>query len=267
MSYQTLFTTLWNDYISRNPHAKQIHQLFLSRDEHVINDHIAFRTFSDARVNVEVLAKFFKRYGYQECGQYEFPVKKLFAKHYEHPDPQAPKVFISELITERFSSELQKTVRQCVNQIPLPLLENEELLYSGINWQPLHYDVYRALLAESEYAAWMYAFGFCANHFTVNVNALATFQSLTDINDFLQEQGFALNNSGGLIKGTPDEYLEQSSTLAGEIDVKFAEGIYRIPSCYYEFAKRYPLSNGKLYTGFIAASADKIFESTDVGIK
>ena len=81
----------------------------------------------------------------------------------------------------------------------------------------------------------------------------------------LLTNGFQLNSSGGLIKGTPAEFLEQSSTLAEEVDVKFEEGIYKIPSCYYEFAKRYVLpQTQKLYTGFVAASADKIFESTDV---
>jgi hypothetical protein len=36
-----------------------------------------------------------------------------------------------------------------------------------------------------------------------------------------------------------------------------------VPACYYEFARRYPIANGELYQGFIAASADKIFESTN----
>ncbi|MDF5295491.1 DUF1338 domain-containing protein, partial [Vibrio parahaemolyticus] len=30
-----------------------------------------------------------------------------------------------------------------------------------------------------------------------------------------------------------------------------------------EFAKRYPMANGELYPCFVAASADKIFESTN----
>jgi len=39
--------------------------------------------------------------------------------------------------------------------------------------------------------------------------------------------------------------------------------VHEIPSCYYEFARRYEDKNGELYGGFIAKSADKIFESTD----
>ena len=67
------------------------------------------------------------------------------------------------------------------------------------------------------------------------------------------------------MKGTPEVYLEQTATLANTIEVTFADGKISIPACYYEFAKRYPMKNGKLYQGFVAKSADKIFESTNKG--
>ena len=265
MSYQNLFNTLWNDYTHRNPHAENIHQLFLAQGEkNILNDHVAFRTFNHPNINIDVLAKFFIAYGYQEKGTYQFAAKKLFAKHYEHSDPAAPKVFISELLTHEFSPALQSVVKSCVERIPESLLDTEQFLYSGASWSPLSYETYQSLLRESEYAAWMYAFGFCANHFTVNVNAFDKFNDISKVNQLLQQNNFMLNSSGGLIKGAPKDYLEQSSTMAEEVDVQFEEGIYKIPSCYYEFAKRYPLPTGSLYTGFVAASADKIFESTDV---
>ncbi len=65
--------------------------------------------------------------------------------------------------------------------------------------------------------------------------------------------------TGGEIKGSPQQLLEQSSTIADQVPVEFDEGIKNIPSCYYEFARRYPMDNGSLYQGFIAASADKNF--------
>jgi len=266
MSYQSLFAALWQDYINRNSHASKVHQLFNNEGESIINDHVAFRTFNHPKINVDKLAKFFTAYGYEEKGTYDFPTKKLFAKHYEHADPSAPKIFISELLTEKFSIELQKTVDECVEKIPMSALSSENFLTAGTYWQPLSYKTYKKLLAESEYAAWMYAFGFCVNHFTVGINHFKNFKEIHEVNELLLKHGFKLNASGGLIKGTPLEFLEQSSTLAEEVEVKFAEGVYKIPSCYYEFAKRYVLpATGKLYTGFIAASADKIFESTNVG--
>ena len=68
-------------------------------------------------------------------------------------------------------------------------------------------------------------------------------------------------------KGTPAEFLEQSSILADTIPVAFKEVTKEITSCYYEFSFRHPMQNGELYSGFIAGSADKIFESTDMKLQ
>jgi len=37
--------------------AENIHGLFTDRGGKVINDHIAFRTFDDKRINIDVLAR------------------------------------------------------------------------------------------------------------------------------------------------------------------------------------------------------------------
>ena len=101
------------------------------------------------------------------------------------------------------------------------------------------------------------------NHFTVLANELATFSSLPELNTFLQSNGFTLNEAGGVVKGNPLERLEQSSTVAKRIPWRFADGEeHPIMSCYYEFARRYAGADGKLFQGFVPASADKIFEST-----
>ena len=115
----------------------------------------------------------------------------------------------------------------------------------------------------SEYAAWVYSYGYRANHFTISINHLKQYDTIEKVNSFVKENGFQLNTSGGEIKGTPEQLLEQSSTLADRVKVNFSEGEFEIPSCYYEFARRYRDADGKLFSGFIAGSADKIFESTD----
>lgn len=265
MSYQQLLDQFWQQYSSEIKAARDIHQLFVDEGEEVMNDHIALRTFNDMRVGINVIAQPFIKAGYVEKGQYDFPNKHLFAKHFEHPDANAPKVFISELLVEKFSSWLQEFVEKILNQIPADILANpEELMLSKAPWAPLFYDNYTRLLEESEYAAWMYAYGYRANHFTINVNQLKKYPSIQAVNEFIKKHGYALNAEGGEIKGTPAELLEQSSIRAEKQLVKFNEGEFLIPSCYYEFAKRYPQKDGKLYSGFIAASADKIFESTNV---
>jgi len=264
MKADTIFERLWEQYTEENPGAGQIHQLFQNAGEQVVNDHVAFRTFDDPRVNIDVLAKPFIDAGYQQAGEYYFEKKKLRARHYELPgSPESPRVFISELILEEFSSELQDIIRGQLDQVPREILTSPDLIFRGSIFGSVSYAVYSRLRDESEYAAWMYAFGYRANHFTVSINYLKNFKGITEVNSFLKSNGFQLNSSGGEIKGTPEQLLEQSSTLADQVEVAFSDGVHAIPGCYYEFARRYPDSTGKLFSGFIAGSADKIFESTD----
>jgi len=257
-----LLKMLWEDYSRLNPQALKIHKLLEGRGEVIKNDHIAFRTFDHPAVGIARFEKIFLDLGYQAKGDYHFKQKKLYAKHYEHEDSNQPKIFISELLMGEFSEGLQTTLGPLIERVDSSLTDNRHFCVSGRPW-PLLYSTYEKLLAESEYAGWMSAFGFRVNHFTVNVNKLKTFDGLSALNQFLKSEGFELNQSGGEIKGGPDVHLEQSSTMAARIPVDFDNGQFEIPSCYYEFAKRYPLADGSLYQGFVEASADKIFESTD----
>lgn len=268
MTTTEIFDNLWNEYAERTPSAQKIKNLFEEKGNKIYNDHVAFRTFDDGRVNIEVLAKPFIAAGYVECGEYHFEKKKLYAKHFEHTtDINAPRVFISQLKTAEFSYELQAAVKNMIDAIPQEDLTSGELVFKGRLWEQPSFDEYEKLQAETEYAAWLYVNGFCSNHFTVDVNKLDTFDSLQEVNEFIKDNGFSMNISGGEIKGTPAEFLEQSSVLADRIPVAFKEVTKEITSCYYEFAFRHAMENGKLYSGFIAGSADKIFESTDMKLQ
>lgn len=253
---------LWMDYCELNPQAKRIFDLLSARGENVINDHIAFRTVLYPRFGIESLAQHFAKYGYVKKGEYEFVEKKLWAHHFEHSDASMPKIFISELLLQKMSVSTQKILGSLLDQVPDDLIRSEKFVYCGRPWN-LNYSDYLELAKESEYASWVAALGFRSNHFTVSVNHLKTFKDLQSLNSFILGNGYELNKSGGLIKGTPAELLEQSSTMAKPINVQFKEGTFEIPGCYYEFARRYPMANGQLYQGFIAKSADKIFESTN----
>lgn len=262
MTPDVLFQSLWNDYIQRLcPSAEKVHQL-LKEDEALINDHIALRTFNVAPLGIATLAQPFLDIGYTPCGDYLFESKKLVAKHFEHPDPKQPKVFISELKVEECSESLQTIVAKLVEQLDHSKLKGHEFLYGGRLWD-LSFADYQTLATESEYASWLAAHGYGANHFTVSVNQLKAFDKVTAVNDHLRQSGFTINEFGGEVKGSPEVLLEQSSTMADKVSVDFADGAQVIPGGFYEFAKRYPMSNGELYPGFVAASADKIFESTN----
>lgn len=245
-----------------NPQAKRIRRLLAERGERVVNDHIALRTFGDTRVGVDVLARPFLELGYVASNAYAFEQKKLNARYYEHPDAAWPKVFIGALDLDSFSDGLQEIVRGLVDQVGLTAMQRADLPGAGRLWD-LTGPQYRALASESEYAAWVAAFGFRANHFTVLVNTLQSFDGLEALNAFLKEEGFSLNAHGGEIKGSSADHLEQPLTLADSGEVEFADGRLTVPGCYYEFARRYPLSSGDLFQGFVTRSADRIFQSTD----
>lgn len=257
-----ILNAMWEDYCQLNPIAKKVYDLLSDQGEVVLNDHIALRTFNHPRLGIESMAQVFKEFGYTEIQDYHFKNKKLYAKHYEHSDETKPKIFISELLLDQMSQKTQKHINAIIDQIKDETIRSKSFTYSGRTWN-LSYQVYEELAQESEYASWVAAIGFRPNHFTVNINALKHYDTIEKVNSFLENKGFQLNSSGGKIKGTPSELLEQSSTMAELIDVRFDEGTKRVPGCYYEFAKRYKNNDGNLYQGFIAASADKIFESTN----
>ncbi len=255
-----LLNHMWQDYLGMNPQARAVRDLFEARGERVVNDHIALRTYSLAPVGIEALARPFLASGYQECGHYTFPAKKLRAVHFDAPG--RPKVFISELLVDAMPADIQEIIADLVAQVDPATTHDFAFCTSGRPWSVDH-ATWRRLAEVSEYAAWVAAHGFRPNHFTVLVNALETLDSLEEVNTLLMANGFELNRAGGLIKGSPVQLLEQSSTVANVVQVQLADGPLEVPGCYYEFAQRHPDASGDLYQGFIASSADRIFESTD----
>ncbi|MEP0355347.1 DUF1338 domain-containing protein [Paraglaciecola sp.] len=264
----TLFAKLWQSYVAITPSAFKIHKLleeYEAQETHqvssLVNDHIALRTFNADKVNLDKLAQHFLDLGYTEQGQYNFEQKKLRAKHFEHPDTKQPKVFISELLIEEMPQQVQSIINKMLSAVADDAWQQDDFLYSGKHWH-LSLQEYETLVAHSEYAAWMSVWGYCANHFTVSLNHMQSIHELAAVNNRLKQAGFTLNTSGGEIKGGPEVLLAQSSTMADKVEVEFTDAKKVVPSCFYEFAQRYPMSNGELYQGFVAASADKIFEST-----
>ncbi|MBN2745135.1 MAG: DUF1338 domain-containing protein [Bacteroidales bacterium] len=255
---------LWRVYIEQNPQVKAVYDAFIERGEQVVNDHIAFRTFDLPEINISRLASVFQRNGYEMRGEYLFPEKKLYARHYVHKNPNYPKVFISQLELDSFSDNFKNIVKETVSKMDLNSLMSDDFIYSGVLWGDISMETYNLLRRESEYAAWLYANGFVANHFTVSINHLKTFNhGIREVNAFLKEKGFLMNANPDEIQGSAEKLLEQSSIKAGIQTKHFREGSFEIPGAYYEFAQRYYDADGKLFESFIADSANKIFESTD----
>jgi len=247
------------------------------------NDHIAFRTLGVNHLGIQSLEKVFLYYGYKKMDHYYFPEKKLDAYWYSPENSKNPRIFISELRVKDLTQPTARLIRSYTNEIksdPADKLnldnsaEVDQFLHSGLWRLPTWLD-YSTLADESEYAAWAIYNRYYLNHFTISVHNLkAGYNTVSDFNNFLEKNGFVLNNSAGKIKTSPDGGLVQSSTVAHMIEADFANGEkHRIPGSYVEFAERRVLpefahllpseiKREHRREGFEAANADKIFEST-----
>ncbi|HEX2730925.1 MAG TPA: DUF1338 domain-containing protein [Polyangiaceae bacterium] len=260
MNRDLFFQELWDDFIKIAPQAAAIKQRLEQFGETVVNDHVAFRTFDRGPLRLDALEPLLLALGYQAFDDYRFEDKHLRARAYRCEG--APRIFLSELLLDELSAPARAVLERCIGQIDSKAATQASVFRAGRLWAPLAFAEYEALADESEYAGWLAALGMHANHFTVSVNALKKLTTLPSLLDFVEGAGYKLNTAGGRIKGTPEVLLVQGSTLADRVQAQFADGNHGIPSCYYEFALRYPAADGRLYDGFVPASADKIFEST-----
>ncbi|EAR08669.1 hypothetical protein MED297_14175 [Reinekea sp. MED297] len=247
------------------PQAETIRQALLDRGEQVRNDHVAFRTFNIGPMRLEKLEPFILELGYQRYEPYHFPAKKLDAYGYIPPSNDLPRIFISELRVQELSGTSQTIIQGLVDQVDEAQINDASIFWRGPLWQVPSYSDYQTLAEESEYAAWLSIIGLRANHFTIDINALSQITEVSEMNSLIESLGYSINDSGGRVKGSPEVLLEQSSTMASKQAMTFAGGEqHEVTTCYYEFAKRYLDHDGQLYQGFVAASADKIFESTNM---
>ena len=246
------------------------------------NDHIAFRTMGVNHLGIASMEKIFLHYGYEKKEYLYFEEKKLNAYWYNPPKPEYPRIFISELRVADLNPETQKIIMKYTNEVtadPVDALNLNDpkavdnFLHEALWTLPSLTD-YKALLKESEYAAWTIYNRYYLNHFTISVHELEKCNDLESFNIWLEKNGIQLNDSGGKIKKSPDGLLWQSSTVAQMIEASFSnnEKMF-ISGSYVEFAERKVLPEFSHLPkeairrehrrdGFEAKNADKIFEST-----
>lgn len=263
--------------------AAMISENLIGVPEDIENDHIAFRTIGVPELGIQSLEKIFLHYGYTRRDAYHFKEKKLDAYWYAPPLPNYPRIFISELRVQDLSTAAQQIITSYTNEVLVDPVSNLDLndgpavdafLHSAL-WRTPTLQDYEALAAESEYAAWVIYNRYYLNHFTISVQNLpAGYNTVADFNNFLEKEGFILNNAGGKIKVSPDGMLLQSSTVAKMIPATFAGNeVHKIAGSYVEFAERKVLpqfadlpadmiTRAHRREGFEAGNADRIFEST-----
>ncbi|PWV55770.1 DUF1338 domain-containing protein [Chitinophaga sp. S165] len=263
--------------------AAMITENLIEVPEDIENDHIAFRTIGVPELGIQSLEKIFLHYGYTKRDAYHFKEKKLDAFWYAPPKPNYPRIFVSELRVKDLSEQAQQIITSYTKEVLVDPVSNLNLddgpavdmfLHSSL-WRTPTLEDYQTLAAESEYAAWVIYNRYYLNHFTISLQNLPDgYNTVADFNNFLEKEGFTLNNAGGKIKTSPDGLLLQSSTVAKMIPATFAGNeVQKIAGSYVEFAERKVLpqfadlpadkiTREHRREGFEAGNADRIFEST-----
>ncbi len=289
---EQILAGLMRRYEQRVPDVTKIVNLMIEEGlidslQDIENDHVAFRTMGVPQLGIASLEKIFLHHGYERKDPYYFEGKKLNAYWYAPPEGNYPRIFISELRVEDLSADAQALIRSYTDEVKADPVDSLDLddpvavdsfLHQAL-WRTPTWDDYSRLLDESEYAGWTIYNRYYLNHFTISVHNLSKGKErLEGFNQMLIDNGIKLNNSGGIIKTSPDGKLRQSSTVAQTVEAEFAEpdgstSVHTIAGSYVEFAERSVLDEyadlppeqikrEHRRDGFEAGNADKIFEST-----
>lgn len=293
---QSLFDSLWENYIERVPYAKTYSDLVLQKGGKVVNDHIAIRTFNthtgEQPEGIRAIKHILNYLDYEPVAKYNFTKKKLSAIHFEHPDALFPKIFVSQLEVALLPEWAQELIHSHVKdttyllsdksiellnilkeQGTLPTEAAEFLVgdlvhYFRRPWEIPKKSAVLKLNDVSQYAAWVLLHGNSVNHFTafINYQEVKEWPDLAATCKALADAGVPMKET---IEGKKGSKLQQSSTQAvkEEVKVRGENGIEEMKwtYAYYELAERgYISQNGeqKMFTGFLGEQATHLFDMT-----
>lgn len=291
-----LFDRLWERYRQRVSYVASYEEIVAEAGATFVNDHIALRTFAGQQplTGIASVSRIFEALDYRAAGCYNFADKHLSAVHFQHPNSQFPKLFISELKTWELSPQAREIIERSIrsHREPLPtamlteLVNFEKLIsersaalmtdvlgqFHDLPWPLPDKDDVVALNQESQYAAWVLVHGYNVNHFTSLINSHEVRQ-LDDI-----EKTIAALQAAGVpmkpeIEGERGSKLRQSATEAAVIDVDVIESGEQTcmpwTYAYFELAERGsvvdPASGDRVrFEGFLGPQATNLFEMTKV---
>lgn len=285
-----LFDALWERYRERVPYVGVYERLVATLGARFVNDHIAFRTIAlqQPLVGILTISRIFEALGYRAAGCYRFEDKHLSSLHFQHPHPEFPKLFISELKTYELSRECQTILRDVLathrptvtedflarlataDSTDAALLDDTVRQFHELPWSLPDKQAVLRVNAESQYAAWVLVHGYQVNHFTTLINSQGV-EALSDIEKTiaaLRQAGVPLKAE---VEGAPGSKLRQSATEAAPSDVPVLEhgrpATLRWPYAYFELAERGEITDPETgirsrFEGFLGPQATQLFEMT-----
>ena len=245
-----LLSLLWDRYAAEVPPARTFSELYGGSFR---NDHVAFRSLARPGGGIALFQRVFEPLGWRPAGAYAFPDAHLDALYLAHP-AGLPRVFLSELRAAELSPGSQALLaRLPADPEPPPAGAAPEALAAWFAAPPPPSgDALLALEAQSQYGAWLLAFGRKVNHFTGAVE---------DIDAWVARMQAAGVPMKAEIEGAPGTALRQTATRAHPLQVPLAEGGSRPwPYAYFEIAQRAPG-----FDGFLGPQARALFDMTKRG--
>jgi hypothetical protein len=241
-----LLDALWPRYAAPVPATQTFAELYRQRTGRAFeNDHIALRSASRAG-GIAMFEAVFASLGWKAQQSYWFEDVHLRAIYMSQSG--LPRIFISELIEERCSANLQDALSTHLDVVPQ---SSNVDFFARSRVRPTA-AVVRSVAEESQYAAWLLLFHRQVNHFTARVDDVAFWQN------HLRENGVAMKSD---IEGAPlavgEAGLRQTATQAAVVNVDVADGTLRWPYAYFEIAQR---QGG--FDGFLTAQARQLFDMT-----
>lgn len=291
-----LLSRLWTDYCARVSYARRYGELVTAQGGRVANDHIAYRTFNAPTgaqpAGIPSISRVIEPLGYAAAGSYEFTDKHLTARHYQHPDPLMPKIFVSQLEVDRLPTSSADAIRSSVSDaVDRVGAEGMKMLASVASlstadqaalvdrlfaffrqrpWSPPARQTVIDINRDSQYAAWTLLHGNNVNHFTAYINEqrVAAWPDIEATVRGLIDAGVPMKAE---IEGAPGSKLRQTATQAVDEACEVREpdgstGKLTWSYAYYELAERGDVSgpDGKpaRFQGFLGPQATHLFEMT-----
>lgn len=291
-----LLSRLWDDYCARVAHARRYGELVAAQSGRVVNDHIAYRTFNAPTgaqpAGIPSISRVIEPLGYTAAGSYEFTDKHLTARHYQHPDPIMPKIFISQLEVDRLpagaAAAIKAGVADAVDRVGdegMRMLASVRSLAAADQsaladrlfaffrqrpWSPPPRQVVIDVNQESQYGAWTLLHGNNVNHFTAYINEqrVGAWPDIETTIDALRGAGVPMKAE---IEGARGSKLRQTATQAVDEACAVREpdgstGKLTWSYAYYELAERgdVPGPDGQpaRFQGFLGPQATHLFEMT-----
>ncbi len=247
-SAHRLLDLLWERYAAEVPYARTFVQLSGGSFR---NDHVALRSLARPGGGIALFSQPFVRLGWKPAGAYTFPDAHLSAIYLSHP-AGLPRVFISELKQEELSPRARELLAALPEDSPPPEDVDALAAWFSAPEAPPDEAALLELEKESQYGAWLLAFGRKVNHFTGSVDDVEVWQRR------MREAGVPMKAD---IEGAPGTSLRQTATAAAPLPIPLRGGGSRSwPYAYFEIAQRTPD-----FDGFLGPQARALFDMTKRG--